>query len=117
MTGLTDAATYQRIRTTANHIVAAGPATTERWEEQSGLSPSSIAAVIAGLVAAADIASLVWRLAICGLGFGFFQSPNNRLIIPRAGCSGSRSAPLWRRSRSGGCPSTLPNWPSQPPPP
>ena len=38
-----------------------------------------------------DPASLVWRLAICGLGFGFFQSPNNRVIIG--------SAP---RERSGG---------------
>jgi MFS transporter, DHA2 family, multidrug resistance protein len=38
-----------------------------------------------------DPGSLVWRLAICGLGFGFFQSPNNRLIIG--------SAP---RERSGG---------------
>ena len=28
--------------------------------------------------------SLVWRLAVCGLGFGFFQSPNNRLIIGSA---------------------------------
>jgi MFS transporter, DHA2 family, multidrug resistance protein len=36
-------------------------------------------------------ASLVWRLAVCGLGFGFFQSPNNRIIIG--------SAP---RERSGG---------------
>lgn len=27
---------------------------------------------------------LVWRLAVCGLGFGFFQSPNNRLIIGSA---------------------------------
>jgi DHA2 family multidrug resistance protein-like MFS transporter len=36
-------------------------------------------------------ASLAWRLAICGLGFGFFQSPNNRVIIG--------SAP---RERSGG---------------
>ena len=36
-------------------------------------------------------ASLAWRLAICGLGFGFFQSPNNRIIIA--------SAP---RERSGG---------------
>jgi DHA2 family multidrug resistance protein-like MFS transporter len=35
--------------------------------------------------------SLVWRLAVCGLGFGFFQSPNNRVIIG--------SAP---RERSGG---------------
>jgi MFS transporter, DHA2 family, multidrug resistance protein len=38
-----------------------------------------------------DPASLVWRLAVCGLGFGFFQSPNNRIIIG--------SAP---RERSGG---------------
>ena len=56
MTGLTDSVTYQKIRLTANHIQAAGPDTTERWEEQSGKSPSSIAAEIAGLVAAADIA-------------------------------------------------------------
>ena len=55
-TGLTDNATYQKIKTTADHIVATGPATTERWEEQFGQSPSSIAAMIAGLVAAADVA-------------------------------------------------------------
>jgi glucoamylase len=36
---------------TANHIQAAGPDTTERWEEQNGKSSSSIAAEIAGLVA------------------------------------------------------------------
>jgi DHA2 family multidrug resistance protein-like MFS transporter len=34
---------------------------------------------------------LAWRLALCGLGFGLFQSPNNRIIIS--------SAP---RERSGG---------------
>jgi glucoamylase len=56
MTGLTDSATYQKIKMTADHIVAVGPATTERWEEQFGRSPSSIASIIAGLVAAADIA-------------------------------------------------------------
>ncbi len=32
----------------------------------------------------ASVVSLVWRLAVCGLGFGFFQSPNNRLIIGSA---------------------------------
>jgi DHA2 family multidrug resistance protein-like MFS transporter len=37
---------------------------------------------------AADVA---WRLAVCGLGFGLFQSPNNKVIIS--------SAP---RERSGG---------------
>ncbi|MEJ0020272.1 MAG: MFS transporter [Acetobacteraceae bacterium] len=31
--------------------------------------------------AALDVA---WRLAICGIGFGFFQSPNNRLMIASA---------------------------------
>jgi glucoamylase len=36
--------------------VGVGPATTERWEEQFGQSPSSIAAIIAGLVAATDTA-------------------------------------------------------------
>ena len=45
-----------KIKMTADHIVAVGPATTERWEEQFGRSPSSIASIIAGLVAAADIA-------------------------------------------------------------
>ena len=56
MTGLTDNATYQKVRMTADHVAAVGPATTERWEEQFGLSPSSMAAIIAGLVAAGDIA-------------------------------------------------------------
>ncbi len=27
---------------------------------------------------------IAWRLAICGTGFGFFQSPNNRLLIGSA---------------------------------
>jgi DHA2 family multidrug resistance protein-like MFS transporter len=27
---------------------------------------------------------IAWRLAVCGVGFGFFQSPNNRLMIASA---------------------------------
>lgn len=27
---------------------------------------------------------VAWRLAVCGVGFGFFQSPNNRLMIASA---------------------------------
>jgi DHA2 family multidrug resistance protein-like MFS transporter len=27
---------------------------------------------------------IIWRMAICGTGFGFFQSPNNRLLIGSA---------------------------------
>jgi glucoamylase len=57
MTGLTDSGTYAKIKVTANHIVSSGPQTTERWEEQAGYSPSSIAAEIAGLVVAANIAT------------------------------------------------------------
>lgn len=55
-TGLTDSTTYGKVKTTANHISSSGPDTTERWEEQYGKSPSSVAAEIAGLVAAADLA-------------------------------------------------------------
>jgi glucoamylase len=57
--GLTDPATWDRIRLTADHIVAFGPDTpAERWEEQPGKSPSTIAAEVAGLVCAAHIARL-----------------------------------------------------------
>ena len=45
------------IKPAANYLVAHGPWTSgERWEEQSGYSPSTIAAEIAGLTAAATIA-------------------------------------------------------------
>ena len=46
------------IRPAADFLISHGPAFgAERWEEQGGYSPSTIAAEIAGLVAAADIAS------------------------------------------------------------
>jgi hypothetical protein len=56
--GLTDAMLYaDHIKPAANFIVSHGPASgPERWEEQGGYSPSTIAAEIAGLVAAADLA-------------------------------------------------------------
>jgi glucoamylase len=56
--GMTDADLYQNhIKPAANFISAHGPAFgVERWEEQSGYSPSTISAEIAGLVAAASIA-------------------------------------------------------------
>jgi glucan 1,4-alpha-glucosidase len=56
--GLTDASLYQEhIKRAANFVIARGPAFgVERWEEQSGFSPSTIAAEIAGLVAAAELA-------------------------------------------------------------
>jgi glucoamylase len=56
--GLTDASLYaDHIKPAANYLVSHGPSFgPERWEEQSGYSPSTIAAEIAGLVAAADLA-------------------------------------------------------------
>jgi DHA2 family multidrug resistance protein-like MFS transporter len=37
---------------------------------------------------------ITWRMALCGLGFGFFQSPNNRAMVT--------SAPMHRSGASGG---------------
>ncbi|ACL56309.1 MFS transporter [Methylobacterium nodulans] len=48
-------------------------------------------ALVASLPPHPGTADIVWRLTLCGLGFGLFQSPNNRVIIT--------SAP---RERSGG---------------
>ncbi len=58
--GVTDNATYQNhIKLVANFILNNGPFTPEeRWEENPGYSPSTIAAEIAGLVCAADIARI-----------------------------------------------------------
>jgi glucan 1,4-alpha-glucosidase len=55
--GRQDTATWQHVKKAADFIVGHGPATPqERWEEEGGFSPSTIAAEIAGLVVAADIA-------------------------------------------------------------
>jgi len=58
--GMTDSSLYQNhIKPAANFVISHGPAFgVERWEEQNGYSPSTIAAEIAGLVAAADIAKV-----------------------------------------------------------
>jgi DHA2 family multidrug resistance protein-like MFS transporter len=37
---------------------------------------------------------IAWRMAVCGLGFGFFQAPNNRALVS--------SAPLQRSGAAGG---------------
>jgi glucoamylase len=69
--GLTGREFYEdHIKPAANFVISRGPAFgPERWEEQSGFSPSTIAAEIAGLIAAARIADIngdgvaaaVWR--------------------------------------------------------
>jgi glucan 1,4-alpha-glucosidase len=69
--GMTDSDLYQNhVKPAANFIASHGPSFgVERWEEQSGYSPSTVAAEVAGLIAAADIADVnndspsaaVWR--------------------------------------------------------
>jgi glucan 1,4-alpha-glucosidase len=56
--GKTDKETFAKhIKPAAEFVVAHGPATPqERWEEETGYSPSTIAAEVAGLICAADIA-------------------------------------------------------------
>src|SRR5215207_8602868 len=54
MTGTND---WSHVQRAADYLVANGPRTpNERWENQDGYSPNTIAAEIAGLVCAADVA-------------------------------------------------------------
>ena len=70
--GLTDAALYaNHIKPAANFLISRGPAFgSERWEEQGGFSPSTIAAEIAGLAAAADLARVNGDTASAALWLG-----------------------------------------------
>ena len=63
------------------------------------LCGAGMATMAAGLAAlsvmspAAAGADVAWRMALCGIGFGMFQSPNNRLMLTaapreRAGAAG-----------------------------
>ncbi|GAA4445388.1 glycoside hydrolase family 15 protein [Phytohabitans houttuyneae] len=55
--GRADAGTWDHVRRAADFLLGAGPVTPqERWENQSGYSPATIASEIAALVCAADIA-------------------------------------------------------------
>jgi len=50
-------------------------------------------ALLATLPASPGVADIVWRMAICGCGFGFFQTPNMKAIMTSApaGRSGGAS--------------------------
>jgi GH15 family glucan-1,4-alpha-glucosidase len=49
---------YENVKRSADYVVANGPSTgQERWEEESGYSPSTTAAEIAGLACAASLAT------------------------------------------------------------
>jgi DHA2 family multidrug resistance protein-like MFS transporter len=51
-------------------------------------------ALLAGLHENPTAAEIAWRMALCGLGFGFFQAPNNRSMLS--------AAPLSRSGAAGG---------------
>jgi DHA2 family multidrug resistance protein-like MFS transporter len=51
-------------------------------------------ALLAVLPAHASTVQIAWRMAVCGLGFGFFQAPNNRSMLS--------AAPLARSGAAGG---------------
>lgn len=51
-------------------------------------------ASLALLPADANAAAIIWRMALCGLGFGFYQSPNNRTMLA--------AAPMERSGAAGG---------------
>src|SRR5579875_1196536 len=40
--------------------------------------------LLASLPAHPAVSAMVWRMALCGIGFGFFQSPNNRTLLASA---------------------------------
>jgi len=54
------------------------------------LSGLGLAVMTAGLLlllaipAGASAPDIAWRMAVCGMGFGFFQAPNNRLLLGSA---------------------------------
>ena len=55
--GRDDAPTWRRVKRAADYVVRTGPRSQqERWENQAGWSPATIAAQIAGLVCAVDLA-------------------------------------------------------------
>ncbi len=66
-----------------------------------GLGMALLAAGLAALALLpvhADTADIVWRVVLCGIGFGLFQTPNNRTMIG--------SAPLHRRGGASGMQAT-----------
>jgi DHA2 family multidrug resistance protein-like MFS transporter len=49
-------------------------------------------ALLAMLPANPHVADIVWRMAVCGCGFGFFQTPNMKALMSSAPASRSGSA-------------------------
>lgn len=111
---------WPKIKLAADYIVTYGPWTQqERWEETSGYSPSTIAAEIAGLVAAAKIAAAngdtanaakymrtadYWQQNVAGWTFtnsGLLGNGRYYIRINPAGKSGTGTGPQVYRPTSG----------------
>jgi len=63
--------------------------------------------LLSRLGASPDNFDIAWRMAVCGLGFGLFQSPNNRTIVssapkPRSGAAGGMLATARLLGRTAG---------------
>lgn len=58
-------------------------------------------ALLSGLRPHADAFDIAWRMVVCGLGFGLFQSPNNRAMVAssprRLASAAAPPAACWRR--------------------
>ncbi len=66
----------------------------------AALGAAGLLVLCAGLALSAALpvnptSVIAWRIALCGLGFGFFQAPNNRSMLS--------AAPLSRSGAAGGC--------------
>ena len=63
--------------------------------------------LLSRLGASPDNFDIAWRMAVCGFGFGLFQSPNNRTIVsaapkPRSGAAGGMLATARLLGQTGG---------------
>ncbi len=62
---------------------------------------------LAAMPTQASTLDIVWRMALCGFGFGFFQAPNNRTLLSaaprqRAGAAGGMLATARLLGQTGG---------------
>jgi glucoamylase len=106
---------WPAVRKAAGYIVRSGPSTQQdRWENQRGYTPFTIAAIVAALAAAAEMADA------CGEG----PSPRSSARPPTAGTAASRAGctsptPRWRTgsgSRATTSGRSPPSWTGSPPP-
>lgn len=78
--------------------IDARPLLSDRWHAGVlgglGMLLLAVGLALATLPEQAGSADIIWRIMLCGIGFGLFQTPNNRTMIG--------SAPLHRRGGASG---------------